>query len=34
RDEPGGPCPRCGTPLSRGRIAGRTTVWCPVCQPL
>ncbi|MFG6191767.1 Fpg/Nei family DNA glycosylase [Nonomuraea sp. JJY05] len=33
RDEPGGPCPRCGRPLSRGRIAGRTTVWCPGCQP-
>ncbi|WP_327590905.1 hypothetical protein OHA25_30700 [Nonomuraea sp. NBC_00507] len=33
RDEPDGPCPRCGTPLSSRRIAGRTTVWCPRCQP-
>ena len=24
-----GHCPRCGTPLSRGRIGGRTTYWCP-----
>ena len=30
---PGGICPRCGhTPLSRDRIGGRTTFWCPVCQ--
>jgi formamidopyrimidine-DNA glycosylase len=29
-----GRCPRCGHhPLSRGRIGGRTTYWCPVCQP-
>lgn len=28
-----GACPRCGHhPLSRGRIGGRTTYWCPVCQ--
>jgi formamidopyrimidine-DNA glycosylase len=28
-----GVCPRCGHhPLSRGRIGGRTTYWCPVCQ--
>lgn len=33
RDEPHAPCPRCGTPLSSRRIAGRTTVWCPRCQP-
>ncbi|MFH9106366.1 Fpg/Nei family DNA glycosylase [Streptomyces albus] len=34
RDAPGrAPCPRCGTRLSSGRIAGRTTVWCPHCQP-
>ncbi|MET9021735.1 DNA-formamidopyrimidine glycosylase family protein [Actinopolymorpha sp. NPDC004070] len=26
-------CPRCGTPLRRGRVGGRTTVWCPRCQP-
>jgi formamidopyrimidine-DNA glycosylase len=24
-----GYCPRCGTPLSRTRIGGRTTYWCP-----
>ncbi len=28
-----GACPRCGHhPLSRDRIGGRTTFWCPVCQ--
>jgi formamidopyrimidine-DNA glycosylase len=32
RDRPGARCPRCGTPLSRGTVAGRTTVWCPKCQ--
>ncbi|WP_409468064.1 zinc finger domain-containing protein [Streptomyces sp. HC307] len=26
-------CPRCGTPLRRCRLAGRTTMWCPRCQP-
>jgi len=26
-------CPRCGRSLERGRIAGRTTFWCPGCQP-
>lgn len=25
-------CPRCGEPLSRARIGGRTTYWCPACQ--
>jgi len=30
--ERGGVCPRCGHPLERGRIGGRTTYWCPVCQ--
>jgi formamidopyrimidine-DNA glycosylase len=29
----GGVCPRCGTPLERATIGGRTTYWCPVCQP-
>ncbi|MGE5291297.1 MAG: Fpg/Nei family DNA glycosylase [Micromonosporaceae bacterium] len=29
----GATCPRCETPLSRARIGGRTTVWCPRCQP-
>jgi formamidopyrimidine-DNA glycosylase len=33
RDEPSGSCPRCGTTLSRGRVGGRATVWCPHCQP-
>src|SRR2546423_11405698 len=28
-----GACPRCGTRLQRATIAGRTTVWCPRCQP-
>jgi len=27
--EPDGHCPRCGAPLSRARIGGRTTYWCP-----
>jgi formamidopyrimidine-DNA glycosylase len=27
-----GHCPRCGAPLARGRIGGRTTYWCPVEQ--
>ena len=26
-------CPRCGAALARDRVAGRTTVWCPRCQP-
>jgi formamidopyrimidine-DNA glycosylase len=30
RDEP---CDRCGTPIARARIAGRTTWFCPACQP-
>lgn len=29
----GQPCLRCGTPLVRRTIAGRTTCSCPVCQP-
>jgi formamidopyrimidine-DNA glycosylase len=28
----GGICPRCGSELSRARIGGRTTYWCPRCQ--
>jgi formamidopyrimidine-DNA glycosylase len=28
----GGACPRCGTPLRRARVGGRTTWWCPTCQ--
>jgi formamidopyrimidine-DNA glycosylase len=30
---PGGRCPRCGAPLARGPVGGRTTCWCPRCQP-
>jgi formamidopyrimidine-DNA glycosylase len=26
------PCRRCGTPLMRERLAGRSTHWCPGCQ--
>jgi formamidopyrimidine-DNA glycosylase len=33
RDEPDPSCPRCGTRLNRHRIGGRTSVWCPHCQP-
>jgi formamidopyrimidine-DNA glycosylase len=31
--ERGDACPRCGTTLERATIGGRTTFWCPVCQP-
>lgn len=27
------PCPRCGTELRRRVLDGRTTTWCPSCQP-
>jgi formamidopyrimidine-DNA glycosylase len=30
RDEP---CDRCGTPITRTQVAGRTTWFCPTCQP-
>jgi len=33
RDDPSGACPRCGSPLSHGRLGGRSTTWCPTCQP-
>lgn len=33
RGEPDARCPRCRTPLSRATVAGRTTYWCPRCQP-
>lgn len=33
RDDPDPHCPRCGHPLRRTRVAGRTSVWCPHCQP-
>jgi formamidopyrimidine-DNA glycosylase len=26
---PGSSCPRCGVPLRRGTVGGRTTYWCP-----
>lgn len=28
----GEPCLKCGSPLVKARLAGRTTVWCPRCQ--
>jgi formamidopyrimidine-DNA glycosylase len=28
----GQPCPRCGTPIERVRLAGRSTHFCPNCQ--
>jgi formamidopyrimidine-DNA glycosylase len=28
----GAPCVRCGAALRAGRIAGRSSVWCPRCQ--
>jgi formamidopyrimidine-DNA glycosylase len=30
RDEP---CDRCGTPIARTQVVGRTTWFCPTCQP-
>jgi formamidopyrimidine-DNA glycosylase len=33
RGRPGAVCPRCETPLSRATVAGRTTYFCPSCQP-
>jgi formamidopyrimidine-DNA glycosylase len=33
RGQPGARCPRCGTPLTRTVVAGRTTYLCPACQP-
>jgi formamidopyrimidine-DNA glycosylase len=32
RDERNPACPRCGTGLRRGTVAGRTACWCPRCQ--
>lgn len=29
----GKPCLRCSSILQRSKVAGRTTVYCPVCQP-
>ncbi|MCT2589779.1 Fpg/Nei family DNA glycosylase [Streptomyces sp. N2-109] len=33
RDDSAATCPRCGSTLHRFRIASRSTVWCPRCQP-
>ena len=33
RWEAGGTCPRCRTDLARATVGGRTTCWCPECQP-
>jgi formamidopyrimidine-DNA glycosylase len=33
RARPGAVCPRCGTPLERIVAGGRTTYFCPRCQP-
>jgi len=30
---PGAPCYRCGSPLQQMTLAGRTTTYCPTCQP-
>ena len=32
RSEAGARCPRCNARLSRRKVGGRTTVWCPRCQ--
>jgi len=29
RDDPDGTCPRCGSGLRHGTVAGRTSCWCP-----
>jgi len=28
----GEPCRRCGTPIQRERLGGRSSHWCPQCQ--
>jgi formamidopyrimidine-DNA glycosylase len=33
RDRDPAPCPRCQTALRRSQIGGRTSIWCPRCQP-
>jgi formamidopyrimidine-DNA glycosylase len=30
----GEPCARCGTPITKARVGGRGTWFCPRCQPL
>jgi formamidopyrimidine-DNA glycosylase len=34
RGQPGARCPRCRTPLERTVVGGRTTYFCPRCQPV
>jgi formamidopyrimidine-DNA glycosylase len=34
RDRDAAPCPRCAAMLRRSRIGGRTSIWCPHCQPV
>jgi formamidopyrimidine-DNA glycosylase len=29
----GEPCRRCGTPIARTKFMGRSSYWCPTCQP-
>jgi formamidopyrimidine-DNA glycosylase len=33
RSRPDPRCPRCQSPLERSHIGGRTSYWCPFCQP-
>ncbi|WP_016698973.1 Fpg/Nei family DNA glycosylase [Actinoalloteichus spitiensis] len=33
RDQPDAACPVCGTALEHSRTAGRSSLWCPRCQP-
>jgi formamidopyrimidine-DNA glycosylase len=33
RDDKAARCPRCSAKLARRQVGGRTTVWCPRCQP-
>ena len=33
RREKGGKCPRCGSPIATLKVAGRTSYYCPRCQP-
>jgi formamidopyrimidine-DNA glycosylase len=33
RDQPDPSCPRCGARLAHGRVGGRSSLWCPRCQP-
>ncbi|HRO12077.1 bifunctional DNA-formamidopyrimidine glycosylase/DNA-(apurinic or apyrimidinic site) lyase [Amaricoccus sp.] len=32
-DREGQPCPRCGGPIVRSVQSGRSSFWCPACQP-